>query len=474
MFAAIFDGQNKGGIMSKLSWKQELPQSLHFVGVAGTGMSALAQFTAWHGLRISGSDRQFAPGQGHQQLQDLGIVCTDESAAVLDELKPGALVISTAIEATHPQLLWAQSHGVPLLHRSELLEILVRGFRSIAVGGTSGKSTTTAMIFHILRRLGADPSVITGAGLCDLEKQGLIGNAWAGRGDWLVVEADESDGTVERYRPEIGLLLNIDRDHKELDELQKLFAEFRAHTQGTFISWRGSERTRALSANQRYDFGDDPNCGFYAKHVEYSGLKQKFQVQGHPCVLPIPGDHNRDNALGALAAVHAAGFDLAEAAAALSDYPGIHRRFQIMHQGHEFVLVDDFAHNPAKIAAALRAAQGLSPVVHAWFQPHGFAPTRFMREELMAELAQILRPSDSMSFGEIYYAGGTATKDICSQDLVDDLCRLGQKSELVPRENLAEHFRAQLKGEEPLLLIMGARDPSLAAFSKQVLGDLLR
>lgn len=458
--------------MSTLNWKNEIPHSLHFVGVAGTGMSALAQFMAWHGLKVSGSDRQFAHGQGHAQLSALGIECVDESAPALAAQNPGALVISTAIESDHPQLVYAQSQGIRVLHRSELLEILVRGFRTIAVGGTSGKSTTTAMIFHILRRLGADPSVITGAGLCDLEKQGLIGNAWAGRGDWLVVEADESDGTVERYKPEIGLLLNIDRDHKELDELNRLFAQFRAHTQGRFISWRGSERTRALSVNQCWDFGDDANCGFYPRHIELKGLSQVFQVGGHPCVLPIPGDHNRDNALAALAAVVGAGYDLGLAAAALADYPGIHRRFQIMHQGHDFVMVDDFAHNPAKIAAALRAAQGLSPVVHAWFQPHGFAPTRFMREELAAELHQILRPQDTMCYGEIYYAGGTAVKDISALDLVQDLQKLGHQSAVVSRAELKDFWSQRIGSEEPLLLLMGARDPSLAAYSSQLCAEL--
>lgn len=450
-------------------WKDQIPQKIHFIGIAGVGMSALAQFLRWNGFEVSGSDRQFAKENPNEmKLKAQGIICTDETRTPLDEIQVQGVVVSTAIESNHPQINWATEKKIPIIHRSELLAILVKNYRSIAIAGTSGKSTTTAMIFHIMRELGIDPSVITGAGLCDLEEIGLIGNAWSGKGEWLIVEADESDGTVEKYEPEIGVLLNIDRDHKELDELNQLFSLFKKHTRGDFIVWSGSPRTRALSVNQAYDFGKDPNCGFCATHLRQDGLQQYFKVQNEECLLPIPGEHNRDNALAALATVVRAGFDLKKACEALRSYPGIHRRFQILVNQTEFTLVDDFAHNPAKIAAALRAAQSLNEEVHAWFQPHGFAPTQFMKDELLEEISNLLRSKDSFCFGEIYYAGGTVQKTISSQELVKDLNTKGLNSDLIHKEDLAGYWLSKLNTQRPLFLVMGARDPLLANFTKDL------
>ena len=183
-----------------------MTESYFFIGVAGVGMSAIAQYLAGKGVAVSGSDRQFGEflaGKCEKplvmgQLEDCGIKCfAQDGSGIVAGLS--AVVVSTAIEDTNPDLKRAKELGVPVMHRSEMLAKISKEARTIAVSGTSGKSTVTAMIYHILEYAGLQPSVMTGAGLVNLQKQGKIGNAVSGKGEWLVVEADESDGTLVRY-----------------------------------------------------------------------------------------------------------------------------------------------------------------------------------------------------------------------------------------------------------------------------------
>ena len=192
-----------------------------FIGIAGSGMSAVAQYLKGKGHEVSGSDRLFltdTDNETRQKLEALGIKCYPQGEGVLDADTDFA-VVSTAIEDTVKEYKAAKDGGVKILHRSDLLaEICNKNF-TIAVAGTSGKSTTTAMIFHVLKECGFEPSLITGAGLISLQNKGLIGNAFVGKSDILVIETDESDGTIIKYKPKIGLILNIDKDHKEISEL---------------------------------------------------------------------------------------------------------------------------------------------------------------------------------------------------------------------------------------------------------------
>src|SRR5687768_7520968 len=200
-----------------------------FVGIAGAGMSAIAQYLHGIGLQVSGSDRFFNEGKAADikaKLESEGIQCFLQNG---EGITTGTdlVVVSTAIEDTVIEVRKAKELGIPIIRRSGLLAMIAATKKTIAIGGTSGKSTTTGMLFDIMRLGGKEPSVISGAGLVDLIKQGKIGNAFVGKGDWLIIEADESDGSIVQYRPEIGLLLNIEKDHKELDELMKVFETFR-------------------------------------------------------------------------------------------------------------------------------------------------------------------------------------------------------------------------------------------------------
>ena len=214
---------------------------LHFAGVAGSGMSALAQFVAMKGGHASGSDRSFDRGQRPEertQLEALGVTIHSQNGAGL-EGDCSALIVSTAVEEEVPDVAAARRLGVPVLHRSELLAHLVARYRTVAVTGTSGKSTTVAMVFEILRGVGRDPSVITGGELVALQREGLWGNAWVGRSDILVIEADESDGSVVRYHPAVGVVLNLQRDHKEMDTVAEMFRVFRAQVREAIVLGQG-------------------------------------------------------------------------------------------------------------------------------------------------------------------------------------------------------------------------------------------
>lgn len=191
-----------------------------FVGIAGTGMSAIAQYLRGIGKRVSGSDRLFNSESKmliQEQFEKQGIECHFQDASGVTS-DVDVLVISTAIEESNIELQKAKALNIPVMKRSELLAKLSAKKRTIAVGGTSGKSTTSAMIFHVMEQCGLQPSIMSGAGLTSLQKRGLPGNAWVGKSDWLVIEADESDGSIVNYVPEISVLLNVDRDHKEYDE----------------------------------------------------------------------------------------------------------------------------------------------------------------------------------------------------------------------------------------------------------------
>jgi len=359
--------------------------------------------------------------------------------------------------------------NIPFLKRSELLALIAASKKTIAVAGTSGKSTTSAMLFDILEFAGMEPSIISGAGLVSLIRQGKIGNAKVGKGDWLVIEADESDGSIVQYKPEIGVLLNIDKDHQEVNELLNLFGIFRQNSNAFSVN-RAHGLAAGFSQHEQQDFSTDPgrSAGYMATGFRQEGLRIYFTVMDVPFEIGALGKHNMENALAAITVAHAIGVSLPDCAAALKNYEGIYRRHQVYGQKHGVWLIDDFAHNPVKCAAAIMACQPIAPKVIAWFQPHGYKPTKFLREEFVREIAGALRPGDEIWMSEIYYAGGTAVKDISAEDLIRDLLALGKNAFYCEhRDDFPGMVHAHLTGD-CVLLLMGARDPSLESYAQSV------
>ncbi|MDP2455899.1 Mur ligase domain-containing protein [Kaistella sp. SH40-3] len=450
-------------------------QNVFFIGVAGVGMSAIAQYLKGIGKEVSGSDRYFHPGEYNktkEQLEAEGIKCFLQDGSGITE-KTDLIVVSTAIEDTVYEVQKAKELGIPIIKRSELLSIIAKSKKTIAVAGTSGKSTTSAMLFQILLDANFEPSIISGAGLTSIIKQGKIGNAAVGKGEWLIIEADESDGSVVQYHPEIGLLLNIDKDHQEIDELIELFTIFKSNTNSLFIVNQSNTLAKSLSANPEIDFGfENKEAGYSAENFKQDGLSLTFEIQNQKFQMNSLGQHSVENATAAIAVAHQIGIGLKTCAESLSKYEGIYRRHQILGQKNGVWVIDDYAHNPAKCAASIKACQPLAEKVIAWFQPHGYKPTRFLKDDFIQEIADSLRPQDEIWMSEIFYAGGTAVKDISANDLVEGITAKGKKAHFVEdRNDLLEALKPELK-EGTVLLLMGARDPSLEEFCKNLYENL--
>ena len=444
---------------------------IFFIGVAGTGMSALAQYLAGNGKHITGSDRYFNTGENagtQQKLESEGIVCFIQDGSGISEATQ-LVVISTAVEENNLEYQKALKAGIPIITRSELLTIISNSRRTIAIGGTSGKSTTTAMLYEIMEVAGMSPGIISGAGLTRLQKLGKIGNAAVGTGEWLVIEADESDGSIVNYHPEVGVLLNIDKDHKEISELLPLFQTFKENTSRLFVVNQSHPLTAPFSQQADNDFSsDDKPAGYIAAGFIQDGLRAHFTINHIVFNLNTIGRHNMENALAATAVAAQLGIPLEVCRKALFNYEGIYRRNQVLGQKNGVWVIDDFAHNPVKVATAIRSMQPLAKKVVAWFQPHGYGPTRFLRNDFVEEISAALRPQDEIWMSEIFYAGGTAVKNISAGDLISDLQAKGVQAFFVEnRRQFLETARPHLN-EASILILMGARDPSLDTFAREV------
>lgn len=451
-------------------------KNVFFIGVAGTGMSAIAQYLAGSGKTVSGSDRYFKAGEANEvkdKLMAEGIQCFLQNGEGINA-NTDLVVVSTAIEDTVAEVQKAKQLHIPILKRSEVLALIAKSKKTIAIGGTSGKSTTSAMLFDILTAGGLQPGIISGAGLISIIQEGKIGNAKVGAGDWLVIEADESDGSIVQYTPQVGLLLNIDKDHQEIDELMSIFNIFKNNTQQLFVVNQSNALAKQLSANSNQDFTADANAiaGYKATDFVQNGLSITFNINGTAFELQTVGKLNMENALAAVAVAHQLGVDLSTCATALQHYQGIYRRHQILGQKDGVWLIDDYAHNPVKCARSIEACQPIAPKVIAWFQPHGYGPTRFLRKDFVQEIAAALRPNDEIWMSEIFYAGGTAVKDISSNDLINDIKALGKNAFFIDNRNEFLSAVQPHLTDNCVLLLMGARDPGLEQFGKEVWANL--
>ncbi len=451
-------------------------KNVFFIGIAGAGMSAIAQYLAGVQKNVSGSDRYFKTGEPNEikdKLSAAGIQCFLQNGEGINS-GTDLVVVSTAIEDTVAEVQKARQLNIPILKRSEVLALIAKSKKTIAIGGTSGKSTTSAMLYDILEWGGLQPGIISGAGLISIMKEGKIGNAKVGLGDWLVIEADESDGSIVQYHPEVGLLLNIDKDHQEIDELMDIFSSFKKNTQQLFIVNQSNLLAKTLSQKSAQDFasGISNEAGYSATNFAQNGLTITFKINGVTFNLNTVGKLNMENALAATTVANQLGVNLETCSAALKNYEGIYRRHQLLGKMDGVWLIDDYAHNPVKCARSIEACQPIADKVVAWFQPHGYGPTRFLRNDFVKEIAAILRPQDEIWMSEIFYAGGTAVKDISASDLINDLKALGKNAYFVSdRKNFFETVKPHLTSDT-VLLLMGARDPGLEEFGKELMVKL--
>jgi UDP-N-acetylmuramate--alanine ligase len=439
-------------------------------GIGGSGMSALALLLQARGWRVRGSDRSRDRGETPEKFAALGkqgfmLYPQDGSGVAGADM----LIVSSAVEDTIPDIRAAKECGISIRKRADMLaEMFNAAPMAIGIGGTSGKSTTTAMTGWILAQAGRNPAIANGAHMANFDGA----NAVAGGTDSFVAEVDESDGSIALFNPAVAVVTNMSLDHKPMAELERLFGEFIGRAKTAIVnldqpsSFAGKNGTVSFSL-------ENPTADFFADHIQPLSNGVSFTVKGVPVQqLRVPGRHNVANALAAMAAAEAAGVSLQDAARALDGYRGIRRRFEIIGMANGVTVIDDFAHNPDKIAATLRTLHEKPGRVLAFFQPHGFGPTKLMRADLVATLGQELGRDDILFMPEIYYAGGTAARDISSADIVHDVGKQERRAHFFPaRAEIADHL-VDVARPGDRIVIMGARDDTLPAFARDVLQKL--
>lgn len=454
-----------------------MAKKVSFCGISGSGMSALAQILKLSGFDVRGSDRSFDQGHDNEQkqaLQSLGIeIFPQDGSAITDDLD--CLYVSTAVEDSIPDVKVALEKNIPIQKRFDLLAKLFHDYpKGIAVGGTSGKTTTTAMIGYILDRLSYNPCVINGGLLLNYAEQKGIPNYIYNKGDICVIEADESNGSIESYHPYISVINNIGLDHKSLDELQILFQNFADRTSCGVVVNEDCEPCRSITAKcKKVTFSlHNPQADFYAENLTNLPHGISYELDGRKFTLQLIGAFNVSNALAAIAACSLLGIDKFAAAEVLQNFLGTHRRLEVIGTQNGITVIDDFAHNPDKILASMQALKNYAGRVIVMFQPHGFSPMRFMGREIIDSFCRTMDKDDILLMPEIYFAGGTVTRDISSEDFIN----------LAKQQNRQAHFFASRQQVLEFILkhaqigdrivIMGARDNTLPDFCREILQGL--
>jgi UDP-N-acetylmuramate--alanine ligase len=454
-----------------------------FCGIGGSGMLPLAAILRAGGARVAGSDRSLDAGRlsnKFEYLRSLGIGLSPQDGT---GLKNGMkLVTSAAIEESVPDVVRARALGLEHLTRPQLLaKLLNDAQKSIAVGGTSGKSTVTGMIGWILHALHRQPTVMNGAVMKNfVSPSAPFASALVGDPELFVSEVDESDGSIALYRPTVAVLCNISLDHKEMEELRSLFSGFLAAADRAVANLDDPE-TRliadSLPPERLIGFGfDSPGALLVGRNLELLPDGVRFIAalgsEEHEVMLPVPGRHNALNALASLAAVHALGIPLDQAATALARFAGLKRRLETVGTARGVTVIDDFAHNPDKIAATLATLTAQPGRLLIMFQPHGYGPLAKMGEELAETFAKGMREGDRLFLPDPVYQGGTVDKSRGSDWLAEAVQHAGGHAEHIPqRAAIGERlFGEALPGDR--IAILGARDDTLSEFAAELVQRL--
>jgi UDP-N-acetylmuramate--alanine ligase len=448
-----------------------------FSGIGGSGMLPLASIVRAGGARVAGSDRSLDAGRTPHKfdyLRSLGIQLFPQDGSGVQ--KGMTLVTSAAVEATVPDVVRAKELGIPHLTRPEFLARLLNSAqRSVAVGGTSGKSTVTGMVGWILHACHRQPTVMNGAVMKNfVTPSAPFASALVGDPELFISEVDESDGSIALYRPEIAVLTNISLDHKEMDELRRLFAHFLNSSRRAVLNLDDPE-TRALSetvpADKVIGYGfDSPGTDFMGKdlQLEPQGVRFALEAEGgrHDVRLGVPGRHNASNGLAAIAAVRALGVRVEDAVTALARFEGLRRRLEVVGEAGGVSVIDDFAHNPDKIAATLATLRAQPGRLLIMFQPHGYGPLAKMGEPLAESIADGMAPNDRLYLPDPVYHGGTVEKLRGSDWLADEVRAHGKQAEHVAeRPKIGDALLAEARPGDRIL-IMGARDDTLIEFAR--------
>ena len=458
-------------------------KSYFFCGIGGSGMLPLANIVRDAGATVAGSDRALDQGRlgaKFEWLQSLGINLFAQDGSGLISSNQ-ILIASAAIEDSVPDVAKANALGCARMTRAELLADLFNNApRSVAVGGTSGKSTVTGMIGWILTDAGLDPTIMNGAVMKNfVADDAPFASARVGQGDVFVSEVDESDGSIALFTPEVAVLNNVSLDHKSLEELRQLFGDFAKKAKTSVWNADDAETValiEPLALAGAISFGFAAQADFRATDIVDLPLGSRFTLHAmgdtHDVVLIVPGRNNIANALAAIAAATALGVTVAQAVRAIERFNGLARRFDIVGTANDITVIDDFGHNPDKIAATLATLKAFPGRIIAFFQPHGYGPIRVMGAELAGVFADMLGKDDHLILCDPVYFGGTVDKSIGSQSITDAVTAAGQNAEYIPSREDCGNRMVDLAQPGDRIVIMGARDDTLSAFAADILARI--
>lgn len=437
---------------------------IFFSGIGGSGVSAIAGFVLEKGALVSGSDRAFDLNPAHpmySMLKQKGIVLVPQDGSGITPSIDLA-VFSTAVEPDRPEVIKVKELNIPAMTRPKCLAEIVSDFSSIAVAGTSGKSTASGLLAFLMQKIGMQPNFIGGGRVKAWRTDSSTGNFLAGDSSFLVIEACESDGTIVNYRPMHSIFLNLELDHHSVEETGRMFLKLVKNTSGMVILNADDRNLRNLSLENAVTFGIESPAKYKAEDIFCSNFGSEFAVCGEKMRLEIPGKYNIYNALSAISVLAEIGVPLSDIARALPEFTGIERRFDVHLNGKKLV-IDDYAHNPHKIASLMQAVMPIKDNICYIFQPHGFGPTRMMKREYIEVFGRGLREKDSLILLPIFYQGGTASKDISSQHLADGIKAMGKKSVVSDRAEVLKNADAHEN-----YVVMGARDDTLSLFAHEL------
>ena len=448
--------------MIKPDFTQAVPEDLgtvHFVGIGGSGMSGIARILLGMGHKVTGSDLRDTDAVA--TLRALGAeIFIGHDAKHLGN--PDTVVVTSALWPTNPEYLLAKERGIPVIHRSQALAYLTSKKRVIAVAGAHGKTTSTGMIITGLLGLGEDPSFVNGGVIASLNASSASGS-----GDLFVIEADESDGSFLHYDTAIALITNVDADHLDHYGSEEAFeAEFGRFAQGAkeFVVISsddpGAVRVSKLIRDKRIiSFGSAADATVRLFDVDASGARVSFGVvyegNTHRATLNVPGEHNAINAAGAFAVLVGLGYEAAAALAAISEFGGTERRFQLHGEARGVKVYDDFAHHPTEVSAAIKAARAVvgDKKLITVFQPHLYSRTRIMAKEF----AEALSASDQVVVLDIYAAREDPEPGVTGA-LVSDAFKKQAQVHYVPLWDDVPAVAASLASEGDFIMTMGCGD----------------
>lgn len=437
-------------------------KKFHFVGIGGAGMSAIAKILLEMGYEVSGSD--LSRSEYITKLEQIGAkVYFGHDAGNVQDTE--ALVISTAIRNDNPELAIARERNIPIFHRADIVAALMEQFKGVAVAGAHGKTTTTSMIALMFEKAGLDPAVIIGGELDDIG-----GNAKLGSGEYLVAEADESDGSFLKLSPAFAVVTNVENDHMDfygtMENIMHAFKEFlyKLPADGTAILCFDNAGVRDIAAGLErnyFSYAIDHEADLIACNIRTKGPLSEYDAyfRGEllgTVKLSVPGRHNVANSLAALAIGLRVGLSFEDIVSGLAPFRGAKRRFQTKGKIDGVWVVDDYAHHPTEIKTTLMAARQTEPSrLISVFQPHRFSRTKYLREEF----GRAFIPADILILTDIYSAGEEPISGINGETIKEEVERqTGQQVIYIPqKEKIARYLEAIVEPGD-LVMTMGAGD----------------